>query len=992
MRQGDQFKGLSDNVQDMVNQLIKQQSDSHAAISKLDNNLTKLAISVERRLVDMQRSSEGRFDKAQSEEQKRKENEMRVKMRERFVQSLEFREMHERRANVRAAASDTFGWIFEDSSSGSLPPPGIKAWLANDASAFWISGKAGSGKSTLMAFLAEHQQTKSSLWTWGNGREVILLSFYFWRTGSEFQRSISGLLRSLLHQICATTLSVIDVIIETLHLNMANVGAWTDTSLAATILVAVKASKSTCYCAFIDGLDEFSGDYIELLDLVFHLQDLDNFKCCVASRPEVRLAARLSSCDHLQLQDLNYQDIKTYARTKISAFQSNSRYYWERGDMSPVVESIAHRADGIFLWAVLVTSSILRGLSSADPMQQLLERIDAAPREMNMLFASMLGTTENVHRRTLAFYLQSLALHGHESSPFLASMCTLTAATMDGDTPPTDVFAERCQRTEIQAIAQSAGLLEVVDMPGNRHETKWSYSADQVIYSPVESCGRSVMQRRQVTGHPFPIVLRYERRRLAWIHRSAYDFIFDPNNGMTQIYAPLDPVDVLDQLWDGALKYLCIAPSMRLDSDRALAGKRLSELMRQASASDGLDVSRSYARLDALRSAAARLCTADVQGTFVEHFDLIDNLPELSTGTNAFWTECLTTNRWEYLAQRTGKLSQCLENVAYAAMFLVQCIAQAQSTRFVEWDHLLTVLDALLHILQAWVAATKCSLESTRPHLMILDTSSLGPHALSFKSQDGATSTRRSYAGVVISRLAEAHWKWFWLLRSTKYLEESAKKMKQLAHRIERTTSMLSRLTEAMCVFYAPRYSASGSVLLLVSASQWQSAILAGQDISCIGKQHDLAGALRIAFVHQQIHELSWKNLESITQVTQLCVSSAAAKDLLTFRIRDKERCRAGDVHLTKAIRQCDAMIEQIVTGLGEIECALALACLAREGFATPDTISTTEVPDVPEVADGGLLADEHCRGNEPRNSGLAGPGKSGIVSELETSWISNID
>jgi hypothetical protein len=58
------------------------------------------------------------------------------------------------------------------------------------------------------------------------------------------------------------------------------------------------------FCLFIDGLDEYQGDYDDLLDLLFQLQQPDHVKSCVSSRPETNVRARLKACDQLRFEEL----------------------------------------------------------------------------------------------------------------------------------------------------------------------------------------------------------------------------------------------------------------------------------------------------------------------------------------------------------------------------------------------------------------------------------------------------------------------------------------------------------------------------------------------------------------------------------------------------------------------------------------------------------------------------------------------------------------
>jgi len=69
----------------------------------------------------------------------------------RFSNSLKFPEMHERENHITARYSETFEWIFDAKSD--KPWDSFPEWLRSGNGVFWISGKAGAGKSTLMKFL-----------------------------------------------------------------------------------------------------------------------------------------------------------------------------------------------------------------------------------------------------------------------------------------------------------------------------------------------------------------------------------------------------------------------------------------------------------------------------------------------------------------------------------------------------------------------------------------------------------------------------------------------------------------------------------------------------------------------------------------------------------------------------------------------------------------------------------------------------------------------
>jgi hypothetical protein len=80
----------------------------------------------------------------------------------RFLASLKYDEMNSRRSAITISHEKTFGWIFGESIQG--PWDNFIHWLkSGEHKIYWISGKAGSGKSTLMKFIIDSEETKKVL-------------------------------------------------------------------------------------------------------------------------------------------------------------------------------------------------------------------------------------------------------------------------------------------------------------------------------------------------------------------------------------------------------------------------------------------------------------------------------------------------------------------------------------------------------------------------------------------------------------------------------------------------------------------------------------------------------------------------------------------------------------------------------------------------------------------------------------------------------------
>lgn len=92
--------------------------------------------------------------------------------RERVLESLGFDEMYHRIDTVTEAHEKTFRWVIEEDAEFDEATMHCNArelytsWPTQDHGIFHIAGKLGSGKSTLMKYLADHPCTREFLSVW----------------------------------------------------------------------------------------------------------------------------------------------------------------------------------------------------------------------------------------------------------------------------------------------------------------------------------------------------------------------------------------------------------------------------------------------------------------------------------------------------------------------------------------------------------------------------------------------------------------------------------------------------------------------------------------------------------------------------------------------------------------------------------------------------------------------------------------------------------
>ncbi|KAI9164142.1 Protein SERAC1 [Paramyrothecium foliicola] len=77
----------------------------------------------------------------------------------------------------------------------------LEEWLQEGSGLFWIHGKPGSGKSTLMKYLYQSHKTWELLHDWRRSSCEIRAGFFFYYRGTPLQKSFEGVLRSLVAQL-----------------------------------------------------------------------------------------------------------------------------------------------------------------------------------------------------------------------------------------------------------------------------------------------------------------------------------------------------------------------------------------------------------------------------------------------------------------------------------------------------------------------------------------------------------------------------------------------------------------------------------------------------------------------------------------------------------------------------------------------------------------------------------------------------------------------
>jgi hypothetical protein len=342
-----------------------------------------------------------------------------------ILKSLNFPSRPVRHDNISRSHKETFQWIVnsdEDSEEGAGKH--FRNWLRYGKEIFWFSGKAGSGKSTMMRFLANHEATREMLEEWANGSHLVIASHYFWSAGTPMQKSHEGLFRTLLydifrlcpvliHQVCPARWAQAD--------SSGTENDWTLTELLATLqALSEHLDLPGRYCFFIDGLDEYDGDHLRLCEILRELSRSSKIKFCLASRPwNTFVDAFGKEPDRkMCIEDLTRRDIQQYTKSRLMEHERWNTCQLQADQKQRIIDDITDKARGVFLWVFLVTRSLREGLTNGDTILDLRNRLESLPTDLERFFKHILKVVDPVYHEKMASFL-TIAVNANTPLPSL---------------------------------------------------------------------------------------------------------------------------------------------------------------------------------------------------------------------------------------------------------------------------------------------------------------------------------------------------------------------------------------------------------------------------------------------------------------------------------------------------------------------------------------------------------------------------------------------
>jgi hypothetical protein len=510
------------------------------------------------------------------------------------LQSLSFADMETRQNTIARAISNTSTWIFER--------PEFLDWLGGrnlneHKGLFWIKGKPGSGKSVMMKQMLMQLRISQS--------SSAIISFFFNAHGSPLEKRPLGLFRSLLHQLLRQRRHLFTSFLpkfQTKQDTLKPDWEWGEGELREYFSDVVTSAQVPSMIVFIDALDECERDS-EMRRVVSFLAELASsavlsgcrFYVCMSSRhfPQISVLG----CLEITMESWNASDIFKYVQSKL-CLQDTAGVDFQK--------DVRDKASGVFLWVVLVVSSLLKKKDEGGTVKDMRRILQSVPDELDALFTGCFRTVSGKDRQKTLKLMQWILFAERPLTPMEIS-CALAFSV---DYPPksqkswqkSDHYSD--DDAQIERILQilSKGLVEVkVD-----DNSGYGVSGNKVV--------RFRIQRRHV---------------VQFIHESVRDFLLH-HNGL-QIIDPSLSQHAFGKSHD-ALTRACIS---YLSIEELQASLRTEELQidqlsskheKREVASKAVSSYRQYIFWDyAVRSIFEHAARADSTGLDQRHLAIMFN-------------------------------------------------------------------------------------------------------------------------------------------------------------------------------------------------------------------------------------------------------------------------------------------------------------------------------------------------------------------------------
>lgn len=365
-------------------------------------------------------------------------------------ESLTFDRMDARRRNIATPLTDTCQWLFKHKL--------FCRWIDKSHTPehhgfFWIKGKPGSGKSTIMKEIVTWAQK-----TWES--QIVLTYFFNARSPQYLEKSTLGLYRSLLHQLLSAHpeghLLFVDRFAAKIRAGKV-VEEWSHIELQNFLIELITKTNTPNVNIIIDALDE--GDTNDIRQMITFLEQLTRSsfsakmltRVCFSSRHYPHISVRKGLSLVLEEQASHTTDIDDYIRNELASH--------DNPQMDKLRQEVRDRSAGIFLWVVLVIPILNTGFDRGKSVATMREELRQIPQDLRNMFVEILSRDTEDLDECMSLLRWTLFSQRPLSSAEAYAAAKLACSSVD-TTEDTDL----CNSTRTKYLLHcSRGLIELID-------------------------------------------------------------------------------------------------------------------------------------------------------------------------------------------------------------------------------------------------------------------------------------------------------------------------------------------------------------------------------------------------------------------------------------------------------------------------------------------------------------------------------------------------
>ncbi|MCJ1250247.1 hypothetical protein MMC30_007473 [Trapelia coarctata] len=324
------------------------------------------------------------------------------------LRSLCFPQTDSRYQGVKPPQEYTCGWLFESRRYHQL--------RKNRHGMLWLKGPPGSAKSTLM------KQAVKDFETLQKAPDALMAKHFFNARGVALEKNFLGLLRSLLHQLLVQVRPMLKELLPTFY--------ECDESERQTVVL------------FLEKLMQTARTTDAALKIFF------------SSRPFPKID--IEACEEIHPEDFNGSDISVYVERRLSRLPD------EKG-VSVLKEEIVKKAQGVFLWVVLVIDILTA--NKYEPLEVKQNKLRRIPPDLSQLYKKILEGMTSDERENMCHLIQWVLFAERPLTP--QELLTAMAFDHRNEYPSFSAWRESGMfigdQSQIDGLirARSRGLIEV---------------------------------------------------------------------------------------------------------------------------------------------------------------------------------------------------------------------------------------------------------------------------------------------------------------------------------------------------------------------------------------------------------------------------------------------------------------------------------------------------------------------------------------------------